>query len=87
MTSMFERMQGTPCAGCRHMSWDLLSDQPWGICTVQVRNKYGKWKPAAAKCAKLGFEFYEPEEWKAEKAEAWAKKNGAPVPESAALPW
>ena len=83
MTSMFKRLQGTPCAGCVHMGWDLFYDEPCGICTMKIRNRYGAWKCASKKCEKLGFEFYEPEEWKVEKAEAFAKKNGATTPDNA----
>lgn len=66
------------------MSWNLYRNEPDGLCTVKVRNKYGTWKFASAKCAKLGYEFYEPEEWKVEEAKAWlAKKNGVTTPDNA----
>lgn len=81
--SMFERLAGTPCAGCIHMCWDLFYDQPCGICTLKLRNKYGAWKPASKKCEKLGFEYYDPEEWKVERTKAYAKKNGCISPETA----
>lgn len=83
MTSMFERLTGTPCAMCRHMSWDLFYDEPGGQCTVQARNRYGAWRPASALCVKHGFDRFEQEEWKADKAAAWAKKNGCNFPETA----
>ena len=73
MTSMFERLVGTPCAMCRHMSWDLFYDEPGGACTVQARNRYGAWRPASALCVKHGFDRFEQEDWKADKAKAWAK--------------
>ena len=65
------------------MVWDLFYDEPCGMCMLKTRNRYGAWKPAAGKCRKLGFEFYEREEWKAEKAERWEKKNGCLSPETA----
>ena len=83
MTSGYEYLKDTPCAGCVHMSWDLFYDEPACICTMKLRNRYGAWKPAQRKCAKLGFEFFEREEWKAEKAEAWAKENSVLSPENA----
>lgn len=88
MTSMFERLAGTPCAGCVHMGWDLFYNQPCGTCTMKLRNRYGSWKPAAGKCEKLGFEYYEPEEWKVEETKRFfrEKKSGRSIPESAALP-
>lgn len=79
----FEMLVGTPCAGCRHMSWNFLRNQPDGLCTVKARNKYGRWVFASAKCEKLGYEFYEPEEWKVEEMNAWAKRNGVLTPENA----
>ena len=84
MTSMYQYLQGTPCAGCAHMGWSLLNDEPAGICTMKTRNRFGALKCASKKCEKLGFEYYEREDWKAEKAEAWAKKNGAATPDNAA---
>lgn len=74
MTSMFERLMGTPCAGCSHMQWDLYYDEPSGHCMLMARNRYGTWKHASARCVKHGFEGFELDEWKAEKAEAWAKE-------------
>ena len=78
--SMFEMMQGTPCASCQWMGWDLLDDAPCGICTVMERNRYGKWKSAAASCRKNGFRLFLVDEVKAAKAEAWEKEKTAPIP-------
>lgn len=75
ITNGFEQLAGTPCAGCVHMGWDFFYDEPCLICTMKVRNRRGHWKPASALCERMGFEFYEREDWKAEKAEAWMVRN------------
>ena len=85
MTSAFRLLEGSPCAGCVHMGWSLLYDEPAGICTFKVRSKRNpeRWVSGSWYCEKCGFEFYEPEEWKVEKAAAWEKKNSVPSPENA----
>lgn len=87
MTTGFDMLAGTPCAGCVHMSWDFFDDEPAGICSFMVRSKRNpnRWVSGSWYCEECGFEFYEPEEWKAEKAEAWEKKNGVLLAENAAV--
>ena len=86
MTSGFDYLKGTPCASCRHMGWDLLRDEPCLLCTAKVPSKHNPNRLAAGSwyCEKNGWCFYQPEDWKAQKAEEWAKKNGCLSPDTAA---
>ena len=72
---MWKALQGTPCAGCQFMSWDLLDDAPSGVCTVCRRNKYGRRVGARRACVNQGFEYYEPDEEKIGKAKNWYAKH------------
>ena len=80
----YEYYEGTPCASCVHMCWDHQLDEPGGICTKKLPNRYGAMKPGTKKCLKNGFKFYREDGWKAEKVTAWEKKNGVLLPENAA---
>ena len=81
--STYEFYAGSPCASCAHMSWDHYRDEPGGFCKVTVRNRFGKPECGSRTCEKLGYKFFVREDWKAQKAEAWANKNSALTPENA----
>lgn len=82
--NMFERLQGTPCASCQWMGWDLLDDAPCGLCVVTKRNRYGKWKSAVAECQKKGFAYFVMDAVKAAKVARWEKENSVATPDNAA---
>lgn len=88
MMNGFEQLMKTPCASCAHMGWSLLEDAPCGICSTKVRSKRDPNRKVSGSwyCEKHNWCFYELEPWKAEKAEAWEKRNGASCKESAVLP-
>lgn len=85
MTSAYKLLAGTPCAGCIHMGWSFLHDEPAGVCSFMVRSRRNsnRWVSGSWYCEKCGYEFYEPEEWKVEKVKAWEKKNSDLTPEIA----